>query len=152
MDGVSGNATRSFILHAHKDKVQRGIISLSACFGDIVSALSFCHYALSLSFHDIMLGSIILRSSVHPLQSPLLLTLLSQITVHCLPTAPAKSARASFRLNRASSITPASASDEKCADHCTKVDPSFAPDVTAKQRTVEMTLEYVNAGVDAMTE
>lgn len=49
-------------------------------------------------------------------------------------------------------MTPASASEEKCADHCTNVEPSLDPEVTAKQRIVEMTLEYVSAGVEAMTE
>ena len=47
---------------------------------------------------------------------------------------------------------PASASEEKCADHSTKVEPSFGPVVTAWHRIVEMTLEYVRAGVEEMTE
>lgn len=67
-------------------------------------------------------------------------------------TTPARSASASFRLKRASSITPASASDEKLADHCTNVEPSLPPDVMGKQRIVDSTLVYVRAGVDAMTE
>ena len=50
------------------------------------------------------------------------------------------------------SIVPASASEEKCADHCTKVDPSLGPVVTVWHLMVEMTLEYVRAGVDEMTE
>lgn len=70
---------------------------------------------------------------------PILFT--AQKPAHFFVTTPARSANASFRLKRASSITPASASEEKFADHCTKVDPSFAPDVTAKQRILEMTLE-----------
>ena len=50
------------------------------------------------------------------------------------------------------SFIPASASEEKCADHCTKVDPSLGPVVTAWHLMVERTLEYVRAGVDEMTE
>ena len=50
------------------------------------------------------------------------------------------------------SFIPASASEEKCADHCTKVDPSLGPVVTAWHLMVEMTLEYVRAGVEEMTE
>lgn len=47
---------------------------------------------------------------------------------------------------------PASASEEKCADHCTKVDPWFGPVVTAWHLIVEMTLVYVRAGVEEITE
>lgn len=47
---------------------------------------------------------------------------------------------------------PASASEEKFADHCTKVDPRLGPVVTAWHLIVEMTLEYVRAGVEEMTE
>ena len=50
------------------------------------------------------------------------------------------------------SFLPASASEENCADHCTKVDPSLGPVVTAWHLMVEMTLEYVRAGVEEMTE
>ena len=50
------------------------------------------------------------------------------------------------------SFLPASASEEKCADHCTKVDPWLGPLVTAWHLIVEMTLEYVRAGVEEMTE
>lgn len=51
-----------------------------------------------------------------------------------------------------SSVIPASASEEKCADHCTKVDASLGPVVTAWHLMVETTLEYVRAGVEEMTE
>lgn len=50
------------------------------------------------------------------------------------------------------SFLPASASEEKCADHCTKVDPWLSPLVTAWHLIVEITLEYVRAGVEEMTE
>lgn len=50
------------------------------------------------------------------------------------------------------SSLPASASEEKCADHYTKVDPSLGPVVTAWHLIVEITLEYVRAGVEEMTE
>ena len=50
------------------------------------------------------------------------------------------------------SFIPASASEEKCADHCTKVDPSLGPVVTAWHLMVEMRLEYVRAGVEEITE
>lgn len=53
--------------------------------------------------------------------------------------------------SKGSSI-PASASEEKFADHWTKVDPSLGPVVTAWHLMVEMTLEYVRAGVEEMTE
>lgn len=49
-------------------------------------------------------------------------------------------------------LIPASASEEKCADHCTKVDPSLGPVVTAWHLMVEITLEYERAGVEEMTE
>lgn len=55
----------------------------------------------------------------------------------------------SWQRSRASS--PASASDEKCADHCTKVPPSLRPEVMGEQRSVEMTLLYERAGVELMT-
>lgn len=92
---------------------------------------------------------------------------------HFFPvTAWARSAKASLRLNLASSMTPihmlavmfgcptdsmgsllpASASEEKCADHCRNVDPSLSPVVTAWHLMVEMTLEYERAGVEEMTE
>lgn len=57
-----------------------------------------------------------------------------------------------YPLGSGGSFIPASASEEKCADHCTKVDPSLGPVVIAWHLMVEMTLEYVRAGVDEMTE
>ena len=75
----------------------------------------------------------------------------NQFAHFLLVAARARSAKASLRLNLASSMTPnlahishkvllfivlekssipASASEEKCADHCTKVDPSLGPVVT----------------------
>ena len=50
------------------------------------------------------------------------------------------------------SVIPASASEEKFADHCTKVEPSLGPAVMGWHLIVEMTLEYVRAGVEDITE
>lgn len=87
----------------------------------------------------------------HIIQSVLVVS--ATYPFHFFPAAVwAKSAKASFRLNLASSMTPASASEEKFADHWTKVDPSLGPVVTAWHLMVEMTLEYVRAGVEEMTE
>lgn len=117
------------------------------------------HFVSSISYHHIV-QSVIVVSAIQPFR-------------FFSPAALARSAKASLRLNLASSMTPityllamllhcpvdwrgnfvpASASEEKCADHCTKVDPSLSPVVTAWHLMVEMTLEYERAGVEEMTE